>query len=567
MNNKECGFYSCLAAVVVSTAIVYCRVPSFQYLNWDDNVYVVQRNEIQDGLTLSGVRWAFSTFEAANWHPLVWLSFMCEIEMFGISSLAMHTTNLVLHLANTALVAILIRRLTGWMWSGLSVSALFGLHPQHVEAVAWISERKELLCVFFGLLTMLAWHENRVRNRTGLGFAAHVLFVLSLLTKQMLVTLPFLLLVIEFFPLSSEKSKLLSMRSGALAVRNISGLFLLAFAALVAAFAAQRDGGAIADVVVVPLWVRLTNAVSSVGWYLGQTFVPLGLNPFYRHPVEGVSVPFALIVLIVIAAISVLVWRLRIHPGIVAGWLWFLGTLVPVLGIVQLGAAARADRYVYFPHIGLFVLLVSMPWIIAPQFRRSVKAGFAIVAVLFTYLTFQQTAVWRDSVSLWQGSLRCDPDSYRAHEHLATALLATDHLDESVAESRVALRYPENSASSQCYLTLATALLRSGHAAESVEFFRVSIDLSSDNAVASLHLGHALREMDAAESFGWYERAYTLAPGSIECLSGLANAEARRGNFERAIFLYREARRISPTDELLKENIRIIQDAAQHRGR
>ena len=553
-------FAGCLLLIVFLTALAYCRVPSFQYLNWDDNVYVVRRQEIHDGLTLSGLRWAFSTFEAANWHPLVWVSYMCEIEIFGIDSGAMHVVNLALHLANTALVAILIRRFTGHTWSGLAVAAMFGLHPQHVEAVAWISERKELLCVFFGLLALLAWQAWQVRFRTRDWIAAHVLFALSLLSKQMLVTLPFLMLVIEVFPLSRVSPAPMTVRRAVHAIRNKAGFFLLAFSSLAAAFAAQDSSGAIADSWRLPLWVRIANALHSIAAYVMQTFVPLKLSAFYRHPQSDVSVSLALLSLSMLSLLSLLVWRNRSRPGMVAGWLWFLGTLVPVLGIVQLGAAARADRYTYFPHIGLFLMLTAIPCLNERRYRRFAVAGFALCLLFCGHLTLQQTAVWHDSISLWQSVLLNDPDNYRAHEHLATALLEAGRTDEAAAAARIALRYSENGQSSQSCMTLGTSLLKSGQVAESVEHLRRAVMLAPDDGVAALHLAYALRESDSAESLALFERARTLDPQNIECLAGLANAEARRGNLRRSIALYQETLRISPGDERLKENLRIIED-------
>lgn len=559
---SQTGFVPGVFLIVVLCLIVYCRVPWFEFLNWDDNVYVVRRHEIRNGVTLAGLRWAFSTFETSNWHPLVWISHMCEIQLFGVSSGVMHTVNLALHLTNAVLVACLIRRLTGSLVFALAVSAFFSLHPQHVEVVAWVSERKELLCVLFGLMTLLAWQSCRIRFRRRTWIAAHVFYALSLFSKQMLVTLPFLMVVLEFFPLNSNETSALGIRSLPKRILNKAGFFTMAFVAVAAAFAAQSSGGAIADGESLPLWLRFANAPNSIAAYIGQTFLPLHLSPFYRHPQSDVSIFQVLYSTAVLLAISVVVWIQRKQPGLVAGWLWFLGTLVPVLGIVQLGAAARADRYTYFPHIGLFLMLVAVVSRLCPRWNRIVATAFLSGLLIFSVKTYFQSAVWRNSISLWQSVLDTDADSYRAHEHLAAALLEADRLEDAITEAKHALCYPENRQSGQSDLTLGTALLKSGRPDESVEFLQNSVRLLPNDAVAAMHLGFALRDTAPAESIALFRRACALDPFNVEAIANLANIEARRGNLAAAIELYRGALKISLDDARLKDNLRIIEEAA-----
>lgn len=281
------------------------------------------------------MKWAFATFQNANWHPLTWLSYMLEIELFGLNPGVMHLTNLGLHCLNTILVACVLNGLTGNRGLSLGVALLFGVHPQHVEAVAWVSERKELLCIFFGLQSMLVWQLSRMSGKLRHRVFAYLLFVLSLLSKQMLVTLPFLLVVLAICPLKSADHQIQWKRI-ANAVRSVWCYFLLAFGFTVAVFAAQRSGDAIISVDVLPIRFRMANAVQSLVLYVVQTFVPVRLNPFYRHSMLDTSIWLALVCCAILLAAVVWVFRNRRHPGILAGSLWFLGTLVPVIGIVQL---------------------------------------------------------------------------------------------------------------------------------------------------------------------------------------------------------------------------------------
>ena len=558
--------YVCgLSFIVLLTLAAYARIATFQFLNWDDSAYIVQRPEIRNGFTFAGVRWAFTTFTTANWHPLTWLSYMLDIQVCGLHPGTMHLTNLVLHCCNTVLVAFVVRGLTNRSGLALGIAAFFGVHPQHVEVVAWVSERKELLGVFFGLLTMVAWQRFTSTRRKRDWLMAHVLFTLSLLSKQMLVTMPFLLIVLAACPLKAAESTATGYRDlwkripGAAA--SVWLFFLLTLVFTISVFAAQRSGGAVVSFEHLSLSIRLANAVQSTFLYLVQTFLPFGLNPFYRHPVHDVSDGLTLLSSIFLIAITLLVWAYRNRPGCMAGWLWYLGTLVPVLGLVQLGAAARADRYTYFPHIGLFLLIGSMPVFHRVKFQRIAIFAIGVTAVGFSYLTYCQSLIWHDSISLWRASLQGDPDSYRGHDLLASALLVEEQIPEALCEARIAVDYPENRVAGSTYTTLGCAQLFSGDLESAVKNLREAIRIRPDDYRALINLGYALRMTDLSESKRLFAQALEYSPMSVEAMGNLANCEAEQGNFAAAIELLRTAMKIDSENNQLKENLRTFQEA------
>ena len=549
-----------LVAVFFAALIPYSAVYTFEYVLWDDNVYLIERPEIHGGLTGDGIRWAFTTFQNANWHPLTWLSYMLEIELFGLNPGVMHLTNLGLHCLNTALVAGVVKGLTDNRGLALGVALLFGVHPQHVEAVAWVSERKELLCIFFGLQSMLMWQWSRMSGKLLHRFPAYVLFALSLLSKQMLVTLPFLLVVLAICPLKPDDNKI-QWTQITRAVRSVWCYFFLAFGFTVAVFAAQRSGDAIISIDVLPIRFRLANAVQSLVLYVVQTLVPVRLSPFYRHSMMDTSVPLSLVCFAILLAAGVWVFRNRSHPGILAGSLWSLGTLIPVIGIVQLGAASRADRYVYFPHIGLFLFIGSLPIFQKKCRPIAVVTLLLAAATCCSIQTWRQSQIWRNSITLWTACLEADPDSFRGHEQLALALLVDEQIDEAITESNIALRYIENRSLGGTYTTLGCAQLFSGDVENAVKNLREAIRIRPDDYRALINLGYALRMTDLSESKRLFAQALKYSPMSVEAMGNLANCEAEEGNFTEAMELLRTAMNIDPENSQLKENLRTFQEA------
>lgn len=554
------SFKAGLILVVIATAIPYCRVYCFQFLNWDDISYITDRKEIHGGLTTRGILWAFVTFQNANLHPLTWLSYMTEVHLFGLSPAAMHLTNLAFHLANTVVVALLIRRWTASVVLPLGVAVFFGIHPQHVEVVAWVSERKELLAVFFGLMTMLWWDSYRAAGHRRDWYLAHFSFLLSLMSKQMLVTLPMLLIVLEVCPLrDSEKDFRLDQLLKA--SWRVRWFFLLALAFTVGIFAAQRTGGAVVATANLPIVYRVANAVQSLVFYLAQTFVPVNLSPFYRHPFPNISIPETFLCGAILLAVAGFVWSRRKQPGVVAGAFWFLGTLVPVIGLVQLGSAARADRYMYFPHIGLFMMLGRIILNFQPTVARRFGYAVAGFALLLIPVTFAQANRWENSMTLWKYTGQIDPQNFRARELLALFYLSEERIDEALVEAEASVLLPQNQNAGDTHTILGCALLIHGQTERAIFHLRRGLEIEPEDYRALINLGYAIRDSDLDEARRLFAAALEYSPDNVEAMANLANCEAIQGNFARAIELMENAIKVAPGDERLVENLNHFREA------
>jgi hypothetical protein len=414
--------HTAAAALLIALALaIYLPVSGFGIVNYDDDVYLTAP-PLAEGLSGHSVAWAFTTFYHSNWHPLTWLSWLTEIQLFGPRAGALHAGNALLHAANGALLYAALFRMTRKALPSLLAAALFAVHPMHVESVAWISERKDVLCVFFGLCALLAYARYAERPRQSAWLLVVTCFALSLLAKPMLVTLPFSLLLLDAWPLARaaregwrrlvlEKVPLLALSAGSCALTWL----------------AQSSGGAVRTY---PLATRVASALSAYAGYLAKTFVPIHLAALYPRPVAGPDWRAAALSAALLVGISAIAWRERRRaPWLAVGWAWFLGTLVPVIGLVPLGEHAMADRYVYWPHVGLFVALAfSVDALLAARPRPlRLAAGAACAACVAVLAAFAsaQTQVWKDSETLWRHALEVTRDNYVAHANLGRVLQQT----------------------------------------------------------------------------------------------------------------------------------------------
>jgi len=558
------GVFWCLVlSSTILSMIPYFATPANGLLNWDDPEYLFNRPEIRNGFSAQSVTWAFQTSACSNWHPLTWLSYIAEAHFFGFSTFVMHVTNIVLHGLNTLLVALVVRALTRRSDVAIFTACFFGIHPQHVEVVAWLSERKELLCCTFGLLTLLTWARFRLTGKIAWLVCSLLCFALSLLAKQMLMTLPFLLLVLEVCPLR-DGDNAISFRKLFTAWKWTVPFFLMMIYFLVRVFQAQEDGGAISTTDHVPMWMRLTNAIQSIVWYVAQTFVPIGLQPFYRHPLANISLPLTACCGAILLAGCVWVIANRGRPCVLAGSLWFLGTLVPVLGLVQLGSASRADRYMYFPHIGLLLVIGSLLPLRSQISGRRIAAGLLVIALAFTMIAYRQTLFWKDSIALWTRCIECDPVSYRGHDMLALSLLVAERHEDALREAKIALLSPENQQNGSVYTTIGCSLLFMGDLPGAITNLREAIRLTPHDFRALTNLGYAVRETDMAEAHQLFTEALKHAPGNLEATANLANCEASVGNYQRAMELLKEAMVMAPDEPRLRENYRLCQEALRN---
>jgi protein O-mannosyl-transferase len=485
--------------LTVLTLAVYGQAYRFEFLDFDDPSYASSNPDIQSGLNANSVRWAFGDAHASNWIPLTWLSLMFDATCYGSWPGGFHITNALLHLANVLLVFAIFTRLTGNPRSSAVVAALFAVHPLHAESVAWIAERKDVLCMFFGLLSLLAYVryaqlDRAAPRRAVLALAlALVFFVCSLMSKQTFVTLPFLFLLMDFWPL-----RRLETATAASATRHLRRLSLLVleklpfFAAgllfcLVALWAQER-GSMIQSFAKFPLATRCQNAVLAYALYIAKAIVPLGLAPYYPHPGPQLSVARVVLAALFLAGVTLTsITQARRRPYLLFGWLWFLGTLVPVIGLVQIGGQQWADRYAYLPLIGLYFAIVNLVASLVPATPRG-RRGLAVAATgmiaVYGCLGFMQVSQWHDGLRLFRHALAVTEDNEIARYNLAYALVRRGEFPEALVHLQRAIELAPGDPTA--YYMAASALQEQGRSDEATEQLRRAMALDDRN-VAQVH--------------------------------------------------------------------------------
>jgi tetratricopeptide (TPR) repeat protein len=554
----------CIGLAAVTLA-VYVQVYRCEFIDLDDGLYVFDNEHVTSGLNWQNVAWAFTAGRAANWHPLTWLSHIVDCQVFGLRAGFHHLVNVLLHVANTLLLFLIFQKLTGARWKSAFVAALFALHPLHVESVAWVAERKDVLSTLLWLLTLWAY-VGYVRKPDRKRYLLTVLFfALGLMAKPMLVTLPFVLLLLDFWPLgrfstalqatadsaggSKQTSTNVVLKSALPLVREKIPFFLLAAASSVVTFVAQKEGGAVGTKVIFPFGVRIANAIHSYVAYLLKASWPGKLSVFYRYELEGY--PSYEVALAALLLISVTVLALRFasrFPYVAFGWLWYLGTLVPVIGLVQVGQQAMADRYTYVPLIGIFVLIawgapdVAAKWTIA-------KKPLAIAAVLLllacSAATWFQLRYWRNTTSLFSRALEIDKDNYIGHEILGTGLARRGKYQEALDHFREALRYMPSE--TQVMNNVAYCLYHLGKVDQALEQYATKLKINPDDPVALRELGQVRFDQGKfEEAADLFSRAQRKSPDNLALLCSLGNALAKLGRNQQAIDAYNSALRAQP---------------------
>ena len=503
--------------LALATLAVYLPVARHDFICYDDDLYVTNNLIVQHGLTLSGIRWAFTTFHCANWHPLTWLSHMTDCELFGLNPGAHHLANAMFHALNSALVFILLWRLTRLVRPAALVAALFAWHPLHVESVAWAAERKDVLSTFFALLALLSYAHFAQKNCRRSFWLALVFFGLGLLAKPMLVTLPFVLLLLDFWPLNRIPAPGFKFGDFKPLMLEKIPFFALTVLSCVVTFIAQRAGHAVNSLEQVPLLYRLENAPTSAAHYLLKIFWPTGL--FINYPITPIPGPIAALAIAVLVVITVAVWLARDRSRCwLMGWLWFLGMLVPVIGLVQVGDAAMADRYSYLPSVGIFMAIIFglQEWCGRhPGVGRLIMPGLWLAPAACILLTETQLSYWRNTETLFRHALVVTKDNDVAHDCLGQTYEQQGRNSEAVAEYREAIRL--NPTHYQLHLAIGNLLEKSGQPAEALEEFRLC--LARNPEVPALHnaAGSALAaEGNLNEALPEFAEAERLDPHYAE---------------------------------------------------
>jgi Flp pilus assembly protein TadD len=515
--------------LAVATFAVYYRSTRNPFVNYDDWGYVTENQHVQQGLTRETLRWALTATAADNWHPLTWISHALDCQLFGLNASGHHLTSVLLHLLNSALIFLMLVRVTGARWRSLLVAALFALHPINVESVAWVAERKNVLSMFFFLLTLAAY--GRYARRPGVGryTAGLALFALGLAAKPMIVTLPCVLLLLDFWPLG--RVELWSQPSVAFPVTQIAfrrllaekiPFLLLSVASSVVTVMAQR--GAIRTSESYPILIRLANALYAYVMYIVKAFWPLRLGSFYPYEGLRLSAWQVLVCLFLLVGVTAWVWLNRSRQYLPVGWFWFLGTLVPVIGFVQVGDQAMADRYAYLPLVGIFVIIVwgLADWL-GGEKQRLVwgTAAAAAVVVVLTLLTSRQIRFWNSSYDLWSHALQVTDNNYMAEDYVGTALLVKAYekngqrfSDEALAHFQNAVRINPKDAIS--HLNLGADFQEHGKLEEAIQEYKTVLTITQDPRLivkVYIDLGAAFHQLgDLEQSQQCYRQALKLEP-------------------------------------------------------
>lgn len=540
--------------LVVAVIAVFGRTAGASFITADDGVYVTQNPTVQAGLTGEGLRWAFG-FRDGNWIPLTWLSLMLDATLWGTGPRGFHVTSVALHLASTLLLFLALSRASGRPHPSWFVAVLFAVHPLHVESVAWVAERKDTLSGLFFMLALLAWERYARRPDLGRYLAVVAILAAGLMAKPMLVTLPLILLLLDLWPLARP----LPLRR--LVAEKLPLLGLSAISAALT-FAAQRGAGAMSSVAAIPLDARIGNAIVSYAAYLVKTVVPTKLAFFYPHPGRGLPPWQILAGGALLVALTLIAWRsIRKRPFVAVGWAWYVIMLVPVIGIVQVGVQARADRYTYLPLIGIFL---AATWTVADMRlpRAAVRAVAALVGIALAAASYVEAGYWRDSVTLYRRALAVTTGNAVAHNNLGLALLERGDLDGTIEHCRKALEIDPGHPEAPNHL--ATALTGKGLDAEAIAVYRRAIAIRPGNATFHSNLGTVLAESgDLGGAAAAFAEAIRLAPGSSDAHYNLGVLLARQGRYDAAIAELEIARRLSPFDAQIQESLR---EAARLRG-
>jgi tetratricopeptide (TPR) repeat protein len=615
------------------------------FLNYDDNDYVYENPKITAGLTFAGIGWAFTHFHASNWHPLTTISHMLDCQVYGLQPWGHHLTNVLLHATAAILLFRALLRLTSGagtqqstlnsqlrtividrrysFWANGFVAALFAIHPLRVESVAWIAERKDVLSGVFFMLTLLAYANYARSEHRSIGKYLLLLFAfaLGLMCKPTLVTVPFVLLLLDYWPLrrwqeagSWERGAKSEAPSGKSKGRTPSAsqhfsvsafwtlvvekvpLFALSAASCVVTIIAQRE--AFTAMQQLPFHARFANAVVSYALYLWQLIWPAHLAVLYPYPVHGIPAWAVVLALILLWVVSIFLFLQRERrPFLIIGWLWFLGMLVPMIGLVQVGAQPRADRYVYLPSIGLYILAVwGMTQLSAGLNRRRTFLTVlgALIICSLAIRSFFQTSYWRESETLWQhtvditsanhvaenglgnaffeegklsdaiahyrAALAIKPDYFLIHSNLGNALLRANQLDEAIVQLQDAIRINPNYA--QAYNNLGGAFMEKGQAVEAISNYEKALQIKPDYAGAFNNLGVVyLQQGKVQEAITQYRKAASINPDSVDIQTNLGNALSRARDWPEAIVAYRAALKSRPDYAKAHNNLGVALEA------
>ena len=551
-------------SLVLLTFLAYLPVRNNAFINFDDNHYITQNPHVRAGLSWETVTWAFTTYDAANWHPLTWLSHALDYQLFGINPAGPHLVSVLLHALNAVLLFFVLQSLTGFTWRSLMVAALFAVHPLNVESVAWAAERKNVLSMFFFLLAIWAYCRY-VRQPTIVRYlGAAGLYALALMSKPQVIIFPFALLLVDYWPLgrtrfaaavaSSDANRQVGQKSLSWLVVEKIPLFGLSAISAIITLHAQRTGHAVRTVVEYSAGSRVETAIVSYALYLRDAFFPRHLSPIYPHADGLLPAWQVLLAATILVAMSALIFSARKRaPYLLFGWLWFLGTLFPMIGLIQVGVQARADRYMYVSLIGLLVAGVWGGTEFVAQHKVSPVASAATCVVLLLVMsvaTFQQTGRWRNSETLWNYTLAATGQNFMAEDNLAQELATQGRTKEALVHFHNVLALHDWQPSE--LIAFGMYEQREGYPADAIAQYERALRNTDDNktrAVEFSNIGSAFLEMkDVAQAQQNFDQALKADPNNVPALIGTGLLAQKKGNLDLAIRQYTRAMSIKPSD-------------------
>jgi len=532
----------CLLLAVVTLAL-YNPVTHHPFVNYDDDRYVTNNPHVRRGLTADTFTWALTSTEQANWHPLTWMSHALDCSLYGVNPVGHHFTSILLHIVNVILLFLLLMWATRRLGPSLFVAALFAIHPINVESVAWVAERKNVLCTMFFLLALWAYGWYARKPHWARYLAVVALFAAGLASKPMVITLPFVLLLLDYWPLGRVRAVEANKTQGGLAWSQLVieklPLLALSAASAVITMRAQQAGGAIRTTTEVSFSARIATAIWAYAMYLWKMVWPARLAPLYPHPGGSLAAWQVLVAATVLLAITAVVWRFRTRRYLLVGWLWFSGTLVPVIGLVQVGEAAMADRYAYIPLIGIFVMIAFgvADWAEEKRFGFWPAVPAAAVLVALALTTHRQIGYWDSNYDLWSHTLGVTENNFVAEDNLGGALILQDKEEEAHAHFEVAARINPRDPMSRSNLGI--YFQNHKEMREAITEYEAAIDLTSDPGMLAqtcANLGaaqRALGEDEAAQKN--FEESLRLNPYQFNAWLGLGLLAQKQGKLEEAI--------------------------------
>ena len=544
----------CLILILAVTGL-YHQVRSYEFVSFDDGLYVTENYRVQKGLSRDNLIWALTTTHASNWHPLTWISHMLDVQLFGLDAGSHHMTNVYFHILNSLLLFWVLRRMSNNLWQSGFVAAVFAIHPLHVESVAWVSERKDVLSAFFWMLT-IGSYARYVRRPDPVNYLLTLLlFILGLLAKPMVVTLPFVLLLLDYWPLGRIQ---LALASGDSLRRSFDRLwhlvlekipfFIFTLASCIVTFYVQRSGGAVASLDSYPLAVRISNALVAYVSYIAKMFWPVDLAVFYPYP-DSIPAWQVLTAAVVLISVFVIVLKaMKGRPYLAVGWFWYFGTLIPVIGLVQIGGQAIADRYTYIPLIGLYIMGAwGVPDILCNWRYKKIGLIFAstILIIALMGLTGLQIRYWAGNFTLYDHALKVTSQNHVAHNNLGVTLMEKNKFPAAVKHFSEAIRIKPDQADG--YYNIGVVFEKQNNMAKAMEYYAKALKKNSKHIYSHNNFGNALvLKGSYREAIQHYTVALKLAPYDPEVHNNLGVAFMHVSKPDQAVDYFRRALEIKP---------------------